>query len=752
MPTPETDEKSEVQAEQAQSGMKDPQPPVKKAKKKPKRVKVPYYVGLFQKLINKVQIPKPRHTWATFERVAEMPFPPLRNPEAWITPLQMRKLFEVVIMEHDRRPHDVLRAGPIEIGEVPTYQRDKLRRIIDYIELNIEDSQRRAIYALQERIKEQGDLDSSETAVESIMKQVRNDTIVQHWKQTRAYSKLVEADAFLSASATRKTEENDIERILATVEAAERNESAGLCIILMAALVRRLPNVKIWPLVEKNSVTMDDVKVDWETVYDFKRKQDSHDCSTLREATARVNEDQKLLLPAIARFVAAWRHMVNFNRELGTGAFTQAVTLETELARFRAVLPLTKRPSEEQEHESKGNEEEQREQKSTSIGDAAWAPVRRVLYEAHRRGKLTTSHVNRAMWAATRYGDSDIEGWPTAEEILEVYACMRLNLVEAERAQHRATEGIEETPADGATAESSSSRSASTSLLPAFEGCSGLLPRHIVPSVPTYCGLIRGLAWHGDLHNALTVFRDLAMTESHVPFEAYNGLFQAFGQHGIAGQVGAPKDAAAAVQSEADDNTGGWTLETLQGLLEGFLSMSPPRSEDPQPDENDIRAKNKPLTKYRKKGVKDYVTLEESRAKRKEAKELEEIADAQGIFMPSIIEKWANLPIPRPLHPIQKARIASSILELEDRLVPSTPPTIRADGPSDELIYHLILALERCSSQNKAWILQQCNRIRNKYGPGNREGWDGWHLMPRFDAAVARLSPQQSATDRNWRK
>ncbi|PWN90799.1 hypothetical protein FA10DRAFT_260564 [Acaromyces ingoldii] len=559
-------------------------------------------------------------------------------------------------------------AGPITVQEISVGKRSSLRRIIDHLDRGIEDAERRVMYAMQQQEHDPGAVSFSS---QKLRRRLQNDPILQKWKYVRRWAPLVQADALLSASATRKADESDVDRIISTIESVDRGESAPLCRFLLSALVRMLPNPKLWSGIKEKGLTMEDLRIDWDVVYMPKPSNNPHDCRALRGPSENNGAEQRRLKPAVARFNETLRHLVHFNKEIGPGAYGQAIAFEAELARFRALLPLP-------------------EAEEASLGEICWAPVRRALSEAHRQGKLVASHINKAMWAALRYGIPHIEGWPTTEAILETYACMRFNLVQAEIDRHRADEGLE-----ARKPEEREGPSHASVLLPAFEGCPGLLPPDIVPTTETYCALIRGLAWHGDLHNALTVFRDLSMTEVDLPFEAYSGLFRAFGKHGRPAR-------ATGNEEEAD---GGWTLDTLQDLLDGFLSMEPPRTASAP-------------AKVSGEG---------------EDKALKEVAGAQGIFTPGTHEKGVA-----PFQNAMRARLetARSIIELEQRLdVPK-----KAHGPSDELLYHLILALERCSSNDSKWVWEQCKRIKDKYGPRNKQGWFGWKNMQRFDQALVRLS------------
>lgn len=470
-------------------------------------------------------------------------------------------------------------------------------------------------------------------------------------------------------------------------------------------------------VVKQHRLPLGRMHLHWEEMED--RHFETASIPTKRDAPMTPQSD-------VIAFSEVWRHLCAKDFRPNYMSYGSAVMLETKLALWRVT----------------------RSDKPDDLR-TAWRPVQNTLDLIQRREQLHISHLNQVLWSGFRYIEEKRKHkWHSVESIIEAYRWLR-------------------DPAlcqEGSNAVENSSDSSNRST--AGSDFFGLQKTDVRPNAVTYELMIRGLCHHGDLMNALIVFKDMishvSVSHSGIPKElddrsqrpstsqdaqedhkqlqplhpsisTYVTLFYGFAKHGTPSQLveGNPSRPRECQWKPLETAEGPWKIDVLVDVLEGFLSASPNpgRAEVPiddsrvEKDTNFILDAPLKILKYFDPTINPYPPSFRVRPELKR-------------------NNWR-------VHPdrVEFARVWPK----QKRVLPLEALSSEK-APSPNQLFQIVTALRRVSNDHVPWVLAQWDRIEAKFGPSpsgigerphdkdddpiNRSGWAGWKLDKRMERLI----------------
>ena len=389
-----------------------------------------------------------------------------------------------------------------------------------------------------------------------------------------------------------------------------------------------------------------------------------------------------------------------------------------------------------------------------------WEPVRRLMEIIADQGMLRASHLNQVMWASLRYDPSLLEaqsgertedwssvGWPSSDAYRQIYEEMRGNAVRAEMdaLQHSQNK---ETIARNAPC--------IPPLDNALLGKVRTMPTDVLPTHLTYELLIRALTWRGDLRGAVVILDEMMQSQAdstkrllslrrgeqlsdptsspnfQPTLATFDAFFRGFCKHGVPSTLldfdhSSPQKGQW-VQTHTNEEANGWTIEALEGLLEGLLdldAMSCRRAELGYPSAIEKEPEHS-----------DHSSMLSSKlALRSPSLDIDKTSGLQSED-PSLTETWQSI---ASLQSPEQTRIES------------------CHGPTRQQRFNILTALRRTSTDDPEWVIAQWQRVEDKFGPSgegldvcdeageliNEEGWKGWKTDARLERVLLFLEKKR---------
>lgn len=352
-------------------------------------------------------------------------------------------------------------------------------------------------------------------------------------------------------------------------------------------------------------------------------------------------------------------------------------------------------------------------------------------FSSSRDAVSTTIVLNTVLWMYAKRARWDV--------VQPVYARLLRNLARSEGCDSSRS-------AWAATAESPSASSASLDTL--------VIPKGVLPDRITYTSLIRGLAWHGRFHPAISVLQDMvADPHGYAPDPSvFISLFQGFGRFG---EIGSRRE---------DDAS---NAQHLGG--ESWLStISPGVSIDPEPtprifpepfwpSDTDI------TSGHPKPGVNFFTKRSPHRPD--DMSTFRRLTDLWSHTAPIATSQTSPWQVrsgdendvadenPWTLTALDQLFIAFLALRPGHRSQPSesaTPPIADEDDVDDSLtraptpraVYYILVAFARVTGEDREVLRTVWADLEAKFGPQGQEGWRGWKVDKRLERLVQQLEDE----------